>query len=125
MSPAIVPVAAWLDRRSTTRILQIVAIVSLIASLFVNVKQRELTSCLASYNDRASAATSARAAANETTNIAIDKVITSIANTSLLPVSQRQPAAAMAFQQYLKSRAAADEQRKLNPIPAPPSETCR
>lgn len=124
MSPALVPVAAWLDRRSTTRLLQIVALLSLIASLFVGVKQYELASCLASYNDRASTATGQRAEANASTNAAIDKMIRSIANTGLLPAAQRPTAVTMAFQTYLQSRAAADEQRKLNPLPAPPSETC-
>lgn len=124
MSPAVTKAVTVLDRRSTTRILQIVAIISLIASLFVGVKQYQLASCLASYNDRASTATTQRAEANASTTAAIDKMIRTVANAGQLPATQQQHAVQMAFQDYLTSRGAADEQRKLNPLPPPPSETC-
>jgi maltose-binding protein MalE len=124
MSPAIFRTISWLDSRAVTRAFQIVALISLIASLFVGVQQYRLAGCLADYSDRASAATGQRAEANASTNDAIDKMIRTIANTGLLPKDKQPAAVAMAFQAYLQSRAAADEQRKLNPLPDPPSETC-
>jgi hypothetical protein len=103
---------------------KIIAIVSLLLGLAVGIGQYRLSTCLAHYNDAQSAATAQRADANADTNAAIDKVIRAIANASQLPVDQRQMAVAVAFQEYIKSRATADEQRKLNPNPAPPSESC-
>lgn len=124
MSPAIQRTLTWLDSRALTRAIQIVAVASLVLSLFVGVRQYTLANCLASYSDRASAATTQRADANASTTTAIDKMIRTIANAGQLPAAQQQHAVQMAFQDYLTSRGAADEQRKLNPIPAPPSETC-
>lgn len=124
MSPAIQRTLTWLDSRALTRAIQIVAVASLVLSLFVGVRQYTLANCLATYSDRASAATTQRADANAATTTAIDKFLRTLVNAQNLPQAQRQPAAEMAIQDYLTSRSAADEQRKLNPIPAPPSETC-
>lgn len=124
MTYALNAVKDWLDRRAVSRFMNAVAAVSFILALFVGIHQYQLASCLATYSDQSSAATTQRAAANEATNEAIDAVITAIANARDLSPAQRDAAVGSAFGRYLTARAAADERRLKNPIPEPPSETC-
>lgn len=117
-------VKTWLTKPSIDLAIKVIAIVSLLLGLGVGTAQYRLSHCLARYNNAQAAATAQRAEAAQSTYDAIDKVIRAIAVVQTLPVTARQAAVTTAFDTYLQSRAAADEQRKLNPNPAPPSESC-
>ena len=123
-APTVERVHQWLDSRAMTRTMQAIAAVSLGVALLVGVKQVQYSHCLAQYNDRASAVATQRSEALKSTTDAVDKFIQAIAHSGSVPASQRVDAIRGAFENYLKTRAAADEQRKLNPLPDPPSETC-
>jgi cell division protein FtsX len=114
----------WLDSESVTRLFKVIAIMSLMASLFVGVKQYQLTSCLATYNDAANANQQLRAQAAGEERDALDAMISAIAEVQTVPAASRQAAVAAAFQDYLQSRAYIDGKREVMPIPAPPSQTC-
>lgn len=114
----------WLDSESVTRLFKIVAIASLLASLFVGVKQYELTSCLATYNDASNANTQLRAAAAQEERENLDAMISTIAEAPTLPAAERPAAFQSALADYLQTRAYIDGKREVMPIPAPPSQTC-
>jgi hypothetical protein len=117
-------VQAVLDSRGMTRFIQIVAVFALFIGLYANYQQNRYTHCLASYNNRASAVSTQRSEALRSSTDAVDKFLQAIAHSGALPAAQRADAIRNAFETYLKARATADEQRKLNPLPEPPSETC-
>jgi hypothetical protein len=114
----------WLDSENVTRLFKVIAILSLLASLFVGVKQYELTSCLAGYNDASNANSKARAAAAAEEREALDTMISAIAEAQSVPAMSRQTAVKQAFDQYLRSRAYIDGKREVLPLPEPPSQTC-
>lgn len=124
MTAAVERAKYWLDSENVTRLFKVIAIVSLMASLFVGVKQYELTSCLATYNDASNANQQLRAAAAAEERESLDTMISAIAEVQTVPAGSRQAAIAAAFQQYLQSRAYIDGKREVMPIPPPPSQTC-
>lgn len=118
---------AWLDSRQAFRMVQIVALVALVLSVYVGVKQYRLASCLASYNDRSAKATAARTVAAERDRNAQDAMWQAFADAGdpqKVPPAQASAYAKAAFEKFLKDRAQANEQRAKNPLPAPPSQVC-
>ena len=115
-------VVTWLDSAAVTRVLKVIAIVSLLASLVVGYNQSRLTACLAAYNEASNKATAARTDAAQADREALDTMINAIAHAGSTP----DPKATVnkALNDYLVSRARADGQRSGNPLPAPPSQTC-
>jgi hypothetical protein len=107
---------AWLDTRSATRVLQIVAVVSLLVSVVVGFRQYELTNCVAHYNEVNNVSQRARAEAADTDRQAQDTLFRQIADDPQHAFDK--------LRAYNASRAAADAQRSSNPIPPPPSQTC-
>lgn len=114
-------VVGWLDSAAVTRVLKVIAILSLLASLFVGVRQYELTACLAAYNDANNKATAARSDAAASDRAALDSMVKAIADAY---DSGDRTATRKALNEYLVARARGDGQRQGNPLPAPPSQTC-
>ena len=120
-------IGAWLDSRGASRAVQVVALLALLLSVYVGVKQYRLASCLASYNDRSAKATGARTEAAERDRAAQDAMWQAFADAGdpqKVPPAQAQAYAKAAFEKFLKDRAQANAQRASNPLPAPPSEVC-
>ncbi len=114
----------WFDSAAVTRATKIVAIASLVAALTVGLKQAQLTSCLAHWNDVNISIQQSRSAAAESDRKALDDMVSAIANSRDLPPSQVKSAVDQALLTYLKRRAYADGERAGNPLPDPPSATC-
>lgn len=114
----------WLDSESVTRLFKVIAIVSLMASLFVGVKQYELTACLATYNDSSNANQQLRAGAAKEERDALDQWIAAVDEARRLPAANARAALDIAFDDYREERARIDGKREVMPIPAPPSQTC-
>lgn len=129
MSPEVVEATsrlrAWLDSFPVRFTLSVIAVLSLLVTAFNTYHNVAYARCLAGYNNRTSAVSVQRSQANQTTTDAIDVFIRTVVNNGTLPRDQQKTAFVNAYDNYLKARSAADEQRKLNPLPAPPSETCR
>lgn len=118
---------SWLGTSAAARVTQVIAIGSLLLSFFVLGKQVSLTSCVAAYNDRASAATAARVIASEQDRRAEDdmwQAFADAADPSKVPPAQARQHATDAFNQFIATRADARRQRAENPFPAPPSKAC-
>jgi hypothetical protein len=114
----------WLDNPAMDRVFKVIALVSLLAALFVGVRQYELTACLAAYNEATNANTQLRAQAAQEERENLDAMISAIAEAPTLPAAARPAAFQNALSEYLRSRAYIDGKREVMPIPAPPSQTC-
>lgn len=107
---------AGLESPAVTLAATLVALVALILSIGVGIKQYQLSNCLAKYNDAASRATQARLLAADEDRAAQDDMFRAVA---------ADPRSAIrAIKAYNEARASADKQRSEHPYPAPPSETC-
>lgn len=114
----------WLDNPAMDRVFKVIALVSLLAALFVGVKQYELTSCLARYNEASNANTQLRAGAAAEERAALDEWIAALDAAISLPPGEARPALDVAFDTYRESRARIEGKREVAPIPGPPSQTC-
>lgn len=114
----------WLDNPAMDRVFKVIALVSLLAALFVGVKQYELTNCLAAYNEASNANSQLRAKAAAEERASLDEWIAALDAAISLPPAQARPALDVAFDQYRESRARIEGKREVAPIPAPPSQTC-
>lgn len=122
MSPAVVAAGgrakAILGHPITSRIIQLVAVLSLVVALYVGTQQISLNNCVIRYMDDNNASTKARASAADKDRIALDKMVTTIVGaTSNQTVRQ-------ALNDYVKARSDANKERELNPLPGPPSSVC-
>ncbi len=113
-----------LESPAMNNVFRVVAIISLLIGLSVGARQYRLTSCLTAYNEASNRATEQRAEAAAADRKALDDMIGAIAGARFLPPGEAGPAVSKALDGYLAARAAADQQRKSNPLPAPPSERC-
>lgn len=114
----------WLDGEGVTRAIKIVAIISLLASLSVGVRQYELTACLAAYNDAANGVQQFRAGVASEERDALDRWILAVDEVRSLPPAVARAAFDKAFIDYRQARARIEAQRQTAPIPPPPSQTC-
>lgn len=115
---------SWLDSEGVTRLFKVIAIMSLLASLFVGVKQYELTACLAQYNEASNANQQLRAAAAAEEREALDGLISSIDDARSKSAADGRQALDRAFDDYRETRARIEGKREVAPIPGPPSQTC-
>jgi hypothetical protein len=114
----------WLDSEGVTRLFKVVAMLSLLASLFVGVQQYRLTACLATYNEASNANQQLRAQAAAEERGALDELISAIDEARSVPAGSARTALDLAFRTYAEERARIDGKREVMPIPAPPSQTC-
>jgi hypothetical protein len=114
----------WLDNPAMDRVFKVIALVSLLAALFVGVKQYELTACLADYNEASNANQQLRAGAAAEERSALDELISAIDEARSLPAGQGKAALDIAFDDYRETRARIEGKREVSPIPGPPSQTC-
>lgn len=134
-----------LDSAAVTRVIQVVAVLSLLLAIVVGVRQYSLASCIASYSDQSSMATSARAeAAAEDRKAdqadrqadADDRAALKILVDALAAGDQRAmqaaiPGLAATYKRTDEARAATaltradnEKKRRENPVPPPPSLRC-
>lgn len=114
----------WLDNPTMDRVFKVIAVLSLLASLFVGVQQYRLTACLADYNEASNANQQVRAAAAAEEREAQDAWAKALAQAVEQPPAQARPAVIAAFRTYAEARARIEGKREVMPIPAPPSQTC-
>lgn len=105
-----------LDSRTATRVVQIIAVLALALSAWVGVQQWQFTQCVADYNNASNSATAARTIAADQDRQAQDEMFRAIAADPRTGLDQ--------IRQYNDLRARADEARRQNPQPAPPSQRC-
>jgi hypothetical protein len=109
-------IARWLTSTPVDIAWRLMAAVALVISVYVAIQQWDMTACQARYNEASNASTRARAEAAEADRRAIDELLRVVAD---------QPDAALsAVRHYNQVRDQADEQRRLNPVPPSPQETC-
>jgi hypothetical protein len=129
-----------LDAPTTTRIFKILAMTSLLVSLFVAFQQYQLTDCLATYNETNNTRTRILTEtalkernAERRRDDALDSVF--LDPSLQIPQDERTPddgaRVRRLFAEYLDAardlaaqRAAADADRSANPVPPPPSLVC-
>src|SRR5688572_6430424 len=87
----------WLDNPAMDRVFKVIALVSLLAALFVGVKQYELTACLAAYNEAANENTQLRGRAAAEERDALDQLIASIDEARSVPAASARAALDIAF----------------------------
>jgi len=109
-------VVDWLDSRQAARIIQVVAVVALVLSVWFGIQQYQLTKCQASYAEASNASQRARADAAEVDRKAQDALFKAVADNPRTAVP--------AIREYNDARAEADKQRAANPIPPAPSTKC-
>ena len=107
----------WLDAKPTNVIIKVVAVVSLILALVVGARQYAFAGCLARYNDRAAVAQQARIEAAEQDRAAQDAMFRAVVEDPRHSIE--------AIRAYTEQREQANQAREANPLPAPPSESCK
>lgn len=115
----------WFDSPILTRVMQFVAIASLILAMFVGLRQFQLTNCLADWQDANVAIAQQRNAAAESDRKALDTLVSAIVNARSLPAAQARATVDNALDTYLRTRAYADGQRAASPLQSAPSVSCR
>lgn len=113
-----------LDAPFVTRIIQIVAVLSLFLALFVGFRQHQLADCLAKYNDDQAASSGQRLIAAEQDRQALDEMVGAFAAARSASPEDAQRQVNGALDKYLAVRKQSDEQRRRNPPPPPPSQRC-
>jgi hypothetical protein len=108
----------WLDTPTATRVLQVVAVISLGLGLVVGAQTAQLTRCQADYAEASNANSRERTAAAEADRKAIDDMVKAIAG------AKAGPDIRVALENYLRTRAENDKKRAANPLPKPPSTEC-
>lgn len=114
----------WLDSKVATRMIQLVAIVSLLLALVVGLRQFALADCLSRNVSESSNASVERLKAAEQDRKALDDMVSAFAAARSSPPAQAQAQVNAALDTYLAARRSADEQRRRNPPPPPPSQAC-
>lgn len=109
---------AFLDSDPLTRGLKLIVILIMGGMLWLTAQQRELAQCQINYAEKSARATEQRAQAAEEDRKTLDRMVDAVANAT----TRDAPKAALVG--YLNSRAAADQKRANNPLPAPPSQFC-
>lgn len=113
------------DSKAMSRIIAIIAFVSLVIGIGASYGQYRLSNCLADYADQYNKVAVQRSQASQASTDAIDKFVRAVVDSTRAGTPAAKSAAfQQAYEDYLTSRAAADEQRKLNPLPEPPKERC-
>ncbi|WP_328382905.1 hypothetical protein OHQ88_10495 [Micromonospora zamorensis] len=105
-----------LNSAAANMTVKLVAFLALGLSVYVNVQQVQLTSCLADYNEASNRSQAARYEAAEQDRQAQDRLFRSIAEDPRSGIE--------ALRQYNLSRDEANATRQANPLPAPPSQRC-
>lgn len=109
-------------------LVRIVLVGVVVAGGVVTYQWQEFAACVADYQDAAAESTRARSAAADQDRAAEDAMWQAFADagdpTKVKPAEAQQYARA-AFQKFLRERADARRQRADNPLPAPPSRTCK
>ncbi len=119
-----VKVWRWLDSRVATRLIQGVAIASLMLALVVGLRQFQLADCLSRNVSDSSNASAERLKAAEQDRKALDDMIGAIAGARSASPEQAQQQVNAALDTYIAARKSSDEQRRRNPPPPPPSQAC-
>ncbi|MEV4767811.1 hypothetical protein [Micromonospora humida] len=110
------PMVRALNSSAADIAVKVIAVLALALSVFIGVQQVRLTQCLAEYNEASNRSSAARTAAAEQDRAAQDELFRSIAEEPRSGIE--------ALRAYNEQRAQADERRRLNPLPAPPSQRC-
>lgn len=106
----------WLDSRSADRTVKVLVIVSLLLASWATISQWQLVRCQAAYAQASNKSQAARAIAATEDREALDHLVSSVV---------KDPRAGLgALRTYELVRAQADERRRSNPVPPPPSTTC-
>ena len=129
-----------LDAAATTRLMTVVAILSLLASLFVGLRQYQLADCLADYttanNERTRIITDVGAderTAERRRDDALDRLFLdpSLQTPNDKRTAEDRQRVLHLFAAYLDAaktvqdeRVKADAARRAHPVPPPPSATC-
>lgn len=113
-----------LDAPGTTRAMKVVAVVSLVLSLFVGVRQYELTDCLARYAEASNRSTAARADVAESDRQATREIFTAFASAASATPAEAKLKIQVALARWQAQQEASDLRRQQNPLPGPPSAAC-
>jgi hypothetical protein len=108
----------WLGSTAADSLVRVLMIAILIGGIALAVKVERQSDCLTQYVEKSARGTEQRSKAAEEDRKAVDKVFDSFAN------AKSGADARTALAEYLATRKAADEKRRLNPAPPPPSELC-
>ncbi len=115
---------AQMDAPFVSRMIQVVAVLSLFLALYVGVRQYQLADCLAKYNNDQAASSGQRLIAAEQDRKALDDMVGAFAAARSSGPEDAQRQVNAALDKYLAVRAQSDEQRRRNPPPPPPSQRC-
>jgi hypothetical protein len=107
---------SWLDSRQAARVVQGIALLALLLSVFFGVQQYHLTQCQARYAEVSNASQRARSEAADVDRKAQDALFRAVADNPRTAIG--------AIRAYNDSRSQADRQRAANPVPPPPSTNC-
>ena len=115
---------AWLDHPNTTRLFKALAIVSIIASLFVGYQQYQLSTCLAAYAEQTNESTAARAGIAADDREAQKEIFHEFAVALSGDPKLTRERIQIALARWEARTEAAEKQRAENPVPPPPSLYC-
>lgn len=121
----------WASRPWFTRLVQVIAIASLLLSVGVGVRQYAFTSCLGQYADRSAVATQARAeaaavdrAADAADRHALDRLVVEFEPGNIEAQRNAQQAYRDIRVKTDEKRAEAARLRADHPVPNPPTLRC-
>ncbi len=100
------------------RIITVAMLLYLLAIGLLYRQQAGIVDCQAAYAEASAASTQARTEAAAEDRRVLDTLISAVATAT----SREQTVAALG--QYRETRSSTDEQRRLHPLPSPPSQHC-
>lgn len=109
----------WLGSPWATEMTRIIAVMSLILTLYLGYETNRIEKCQAEYQEANATVQKARSEAADEDRKVIDRMVLAVAS------AKTNKDVALALSSYLSTRAANDRIRADNPIPQLPSKFCR
>ncbi len=117
-------IIVWLDGPTVTRVLKVIAAVSIVLSLTVGIRQYALADCLATYAEQTNESTTARAAIAADDREAQKEIFHEFAVALSGDPKLTRERIQVALARWEARTQAAERQRVDNPVPPPPSLYC-
>lgn len=114
----------WATGATADLVLRFLVVLSLVFGIYMYTGYRDLSHCVARYNDQQAANSAELRRTAESERQALDNYLFAVDALRSLPPAEARAKATQAFENFVKTRKEANETREKNPPPPPPSESC-
>lgn len=114
----------WVTGPAADLVVRFLVLVTLVFNVYMYTGYRDLSACVARYNNQQAANSQALRSAAERERVALDDYLFAVDEIRKLPPAEARAKAEAAFNNFVQTRREANEAREKNPPPPPPSEQC-